>query len=71
MREYAIPVRWEMTATMYVEAESLEDAVNEVLEGEGLPRGRYADDSFMVDESAISQINALSDKKDIDFANTL
>ena len=47
---FTIPVRWQMTTVMQVEADSLKDAVQKVNQhGYELPDGAYVNDSFEID----------------------
>jgi hypothetical protein len=56
MKTYKIPVVWQMMGTVEVQAESLDDAVDKVLDTDvPLPEdGEYIEDSFEVDESVYS-----------------
>jgi len=47
---FTIPVRWEMTTVMQVEADSLKKAIQKVNQhGYELPDGSYVNDSFEID----------------------
>ena len=47
---FTIPVRWEMTTVMQIEADSLKEAVQKVNQhGYELPEGAYVNDSFEID----------------------
>ena len=51
-KKFIIPVVWQMIGTITVEADSLEDAIEEAL-GDGTPlptNGSYVEGSFDVDE---------------------
>lgn len=56
MKTYKIPVVWQMMGTVEVQAESLDDAVDKVLDTDvPLPEdGEYIEASFEVDESVYS-----------------
>jgi DNA polymerase elongation subunit (family B) len=56
MKTYKIPVVWQMMGTVEVQAESLDDAVEKVLDTSvPLPEdGEYIEGSFEVDESVYS-----------------
>ena len=57
-RTFQIETSWIMTATVSVEAETLEDAIAEVEAMEGLPsEGEYLSGSFQVDEDLTRENN--------------
>lgn len=52
MKQFRIPVVWEERGHVFVEAESLDDAIEIALdEGAPLPEGTYVDGSLMMDNS--------------------
>jgi len=58
MKTYKIPVSWTVTATMEIDAESLEDAILKA-EDASLPTDPdYLDGSFEVDHDCIEYLNA-------------
>ena len=58
MKTYKIPVSWTVTATMEIDAESLEDAILKA-EDASLPTDPdYLDGSFDVDHACIEYLNA-------------
>ena len=57
MKEYKIPCSWEMYGYMMVEAESLEEAVRKAEEDLPLPKGKYVDGSFVIDEQMLEELN--------------
>lgn len=53
MTNYRIPLIWEMYGHLWVEADSLEDAIAYALGPESsLPEGNYIDESIKVDTEA-------------------
>lgn len=61
-RTYQIETTWVMTATVSVEAETLEDAIEDVQIMEGLPSGgEYLSGSFQVDEELTRENNNEAD----------
>lgn len=58
MKKFRVCVVWTMSATIEVEADSLNDAIRIAEETEGLPeKSIYVDDSFMVDLDATQEAN--------------
>ena len=58
MKTYKIPASWTVTATMEIDAESLEDAILKA-EDASLPTDPdYLDGSFEVDHDCIEYLNA-------------
>ena len=56
MKKFKVPCSWEMYGTMYVEADSQEEAINKA---DDLPLptdGYYIEDSFRVDEEVVEEI---------------
>lgn len=50
MKEFRIPLVWQMYGFVWVEAETKEEAIKEALAAETpLPEGYYVDDSLIVD----------------------
>ena len=57
MKTYKIPVFWHMIATVEVEAESLDEAM-QIVENNPLPdNGEYLGDSFEVDADYAATLN--------------
>lgn len=57
MKNYTIPVLWQVYSYMEIEASSLDEAI-EIASDSPLPQGsEYIEDSFMIDHDAISQHN--------------
>jgi hypothetical protein len=54
--KYKIPVYWTMFDTMYVEADSLKEAVNKAIDIMTLPEGDYVDGSFTVEMETLNEI---------------
>jgi hypothetical protein len=52
MKEYIIPCSWKVRNNFRVKAESLEEAIR-IAEEIDLPKGKYVDESFEVEESKI------------------
>jgi len=60
--KYFIPVSWEMSGLIEVEADSLQDAYDDLQANSDhhkLPEGSYVDSSFRVDEMDIEDIAAI------------
>jgi len=58
MKEYKIPVIWQMYGIMEIEANSLEEAKEIAMGNLELPRnGSYIDDSFEIDNDVIEEMN--------------
>lgn len=57
-RTFQIETSWIMTATVPVEAESLEEAMKKVICLDATPYGCYLDDSFQVDEDLTRENNS-------------
>ena len=57
MKTYKIPVVYQMYGYVYVQAESMSEAVDEVQNGDGaLPdNGEYLEDSFEVDHMGLME----------------
>lgn len=53
---YKIPVYWTMHDTMYVEADSLKEAVSKVIDIMPLPEGDYVDGSFTVEMDTLNYL---------------
>ncbi len=53
---YKIPVYWTMFDTMYVEADSLKEAIEKAIDIMPLPDGDYVDGSFTVEMDTLNQI---------------
>lgn len=51
MKEYEIPVTWEVWGTVKVKAESLKEANEKAIEAP-LPDGEYITDSFKIDKES-------------------
>lgn len=56
MKEYKIPVVWQMYGYEYVRANSLEDAIEACYEGYGLPEGECIDGSYEVDMGYVKEM---------------
>jgi hypothetical protein len=46
-----------MCGTLFIEADSLEEAISKAIEDESLPSGNYVHDSFEVNEDAAREMN--------------
>jgi len=57
MKSYKIPVIWSVTATMEIEAESLEDAILKAEGGRLSTTPDYLDGSFEVDHACLEYLN--------------
>lgn len=57
MKTFYVSVQWSMTATIQVEASSVEEATEKAYDTEGLPPGQYLDDSFTVHEQETKALN--------------
>jgi hypothetical protein len=58
MKTYRVPVSWMMCGSVYMEADSLDEAIEKVIEEDGpLPEGFYLDDSFQVDTDLAEELN--------------
>ena len=55
MKTYKIPVVWTMMAYVEVEAESLDEAINEVMNAPLPDNGEYLEDSFEVDHMGLME----------------
>jgi|LakMenE18May11ns_1017448.scaffolds.fasta_scaffold9721213_1 hypothetical protein len=53
MKTYKVPVVWTMMAYVEVEAESLDEAINEVMNAPLPDNGEYLEDSFEVDHMGL------------------
>jgi len=53
---YKIPVYWTMFDTMYVEADSLKEAIDYAVDIMPLPEGDYVDGSFTVEMGTLNEI---------------
>lgn len=59
MKEFQIPCTWTMHAMIRVPADSLDQALNKVLDSEEcLPEGRYLEDSFEVNKEEAKMLNS-------------
>ena len=69
--KYKIPVYWTMFDTMYVEADSLKEAVNKAIDIMPLPEGDYVDGSFTVEMETLNEIypEEIRDEKINDLLN--
>lgn len=68
MKQFRIPVVWEEYGHVFVEAESLDDAIELALdEGAPLPEGTYVDGSLMMDNSCPIEIQSLEETDERDF----
>jgi hypothetical protein len=54
--KYKIPVYWTMYDTMYVEADSLKEAVSKAIDIMPLPKGDYVDGSFTVEMDTLNYL---------------
>ena len=55
MKTYKIPVVWTMMAYVEVKAESLDEAINEVMNAPLPDNGEYLEDSFEVDHMGLME----------------
>jgi hypothetical protein len=69
--KYKIPVYWTMFDTMYVEADSLKEAVSKAIDIMPLPQGDYVDGSFTVEMETLNEIypEEIRDEKINDLLN--
>lgn len=56
MTLFRIPCVWSLYGAMYIDAESIDEAIKKAIEDEPLPRGEYLTDSFEIDEEEISPL---------------
>ena len=56
-KTFEISVDWTVTATVEIEAESLEEAIKLAHDAELPYPGEYVDDSFRVDEETTRELN--------------
>ncbi len=56
MKTYKVPVVWTMMAYVEVEAESLDEAINEVMNAPLPDNGEYLEDSFEVDQMGLMEV---------------
>ena len=64
MKTYKIPVIWQATAIMKIEAESLEKAIKKAHDAPLPTDGNYIDDSFEIDLEGIPYHNRNLGKED-------
>jgi hypothetical protein len=57
MPRFAIPINWSMYATMYVEADDLDHAID-IANQQDIPDGEYVDGSWEIDDYFAREINA-------------
>jgi len=57
MKTYDVPVFWMVSATVRVEAESLDDAKEQAMAGKLPDDGEYMDNSFQVDDHFAEEMN--------------
>lgn len=61
MKKFKIAVTWFTSGTYTVEADTLEEAKEKVLNAEppydALPKGTYMDDTMLVDDGATEELN--------------
>ena len=63
MKQFRIPLVWEMYGYMWVEAETMEEAIEIALSPETpLPEGNYVDESIAVDNICLEE----TDERDFD-----
>ncbi len=56
MKNYRIPVIWQMYGYEEVRANSLENAIKIVMNAYGLPNGEYLDGSFEIDMEGVEEM---------------
>lgn len=54
---WKVPVTWQMYGVMHVFADTLDEAKVLAIENEALPQGDYVEDSCVVDEEVINEMN--------------
>ena len=63
MKKFMVPVTWQMTTMVEVEAENAEEAMHEAcgVDVDMTYDGEYVDDSFTVEEEGIFEVPAKGD----------
>ncbi len=69
MKTYVIPVEWMYVADVKVEAKSLKEAIEKVINSPHLPDGEFLNDSFRVNEDLLSETNDGLDEADLEYLN--
>ena len=65
MKKFKVAVQWMMTATIEVEAEDIEDAIDIAADAD-LPEGEFLEDSFEVCDEMTHELNADDEDSDND-----
>lgn len=70
MKKFKVAVQWMMTATIEVEAEDIEDAIDIAADAD-LPAGEFLEDSFEVCDEMTFELNGMTypDDEDSDSDN--
>lgn len=66
-KTYKVPVSWEMSALMLIEANSPKEALKEAEDAELPKNGEYLGCSFQINEEIFRELNDIDEDVDLDF----